>query len=189
METLQILSAGPELASHPWLLPVGQAYHVTLDPEVQDERIIALTYLQRDVPEGFEHTLAVYFLPDGETQWRRLADTRQYVENLVVADLQEESGTYAVMSTIEMPAMSPGRNLFSYPLSVSQSVTNALRSISGQYSDVFIAPGENETPERATEFEFGRAYWVDIVDSEMVTPYLAPPVRLPNGEFGFGESR
>ncbi len=185
VETMQIRSSVPELAGHPWLLPVGQAYQVALDPEVQDERIIALTYLQRDVPEGFEHTLAVYFLPEGENEWQRLADTRQYVENLVVADLKAVDGTYAVMSSIEMPGMQPGRNLFNYPLAVAQTVTNALRSISGQYSDVFVAPGEDQALERANEFEFGKAYWVDITAGETITPYLAPPVRLPDGSMGF----
>ncbi len=189
VETLQILSTVPELATHPWLLPVGQAYKITLDPTIIGDRIIALTYLQRDVPEGFEHTLAVYFLPEGDTKWQRLTDTRQYVENLVVADLQDEDGVYAVMSTIEMPGMSPGRNLFSYPLAVQQTVTDALRSISGDYSAVYIAPGEDQALEQADEFEFGKAYWVDITASETVTPYLAPPIRLPDGEFSFRETR
>ncbi len=63
VDTIQILDRIPEIDTHPWLVPVGQAYHVRLDPTIDDERIITLTYLQRDVPEGYEHTLNVYFLP------------------------------------------------------------------------------------------------------------------------------
>ncbi len=190
VEALQTLSVVPALDRHEWLLPVGQAYHVTQDPSVQDGRIIALTYLQRDVPEGFEHTLAAYFLPDSDSAddervWQRLPNSRQFVENLVVADLQEQDGTYAVMSSIEMPGMKSTGNLFSYPLAVSQTVTNALRSIAGKYENVVMAPGEPDAYEPAEFFEFGRAYWVDITAGETVTPYLAPPVRLPDGSLGF----
>ena len=184
VETLQIRSAVPQMDTHPWLVPVGQAYQVTLDPAVQDERIIGLTYLQRDVPEGFEHTLTVYFLPEGETNWQRL-ETERYVENLVVADVQAGDGTYAVMSTVEMPPLSPGRNLFTYPLAVPQDVATALSSLRGQYSGVVEAGAAGEVGEAAATFEFGRGYWVDITASDVVTPYLAPPVRLPDGSVGF----
>ncbi|MFN2137334.1 MAG: hypothetical protein ACK2UK_15345, partial [Candidatus Promineifilaceae bacterium] len=185
VETLQILSTVPALDSHPWLVPVGQAYRVTLNEDVQDERIIGITYLQREVPEGYEHTVAVYFLPEGGDKWQRLDDSRRYVENLVVADLQDGPGTYAVMSTIEMPAMTPGRNLFTYPLPVTQTVTNALRSIAGQYSVVQIAPGSEQATLPADYFEFGKAYWIDITAGDLITPYLAPPLRLPDGTLGF----
>ncbi len=184
VETLQIRSVVPELDTHPWLVPVGQAYQVTLDPEVQDERIIGLTYLQRDVPEGYEHTLAVYFLPDGETTWRRLA-TDPYVENLVVAKVQPVDGTYAVMSSVQMPALNPGRNLFTYPLSEPQAVGSALSSIAGQVSGVYTATLDSEVDRLADTFRFGRGYWVDISGTNVVTPYLAPPVRLPDGGLGF----
>ena len=128
-------------------MPVGQAYQVTLDPAVQDERIIGLTYLQRDVPEGFEHTLTVYFLPEGETNWQRL-ETERYVENLVVADVQAGDGTYAVMSTVEMPPLSPGRNLFTYPLAVPQDVATALSVAQGTVLPEWLKPARRATWER-----------------------------------------
>jgi hypothetical protein len=183
VDTLKILSIVPELNTHPWLVPVGQAYQVSLDPTVQDERVIGLTYLQRDVPEGYEHTLTVYFLPNGSEEWQRL-ETEGYVENLVVADVQDTDGTYAVMAVIEMPGLNPGRNLFSYPLPVTQPVNNALRSIAGDYSRVFEIDADGQENE-VTDLEFGRVYWIDITASEVVTPYLAPPLRLPDGQMGF----
>ena len=173
----------PELESHPWLVPVGQAYQVSLDPNVQDDRIIGLTYLQRDVPEGFEHTLTVYFLPDESDVWQRL-ETEQYVENLVVADLQDTNGTYAVMATVEMPGLQPGQNLLSYPLPVKQPVSEALRSIEGSYSRVYELDQDGQEVE-VSELEFGRVYWIDITGNEVVTPYLAPPVRQPDGQLGY----
>jgi hypothetical protein len=186
VDTLQILSTVPELESHPWLVPVGQAYHVTLDPDVQDERIISLTYLQRDVPEGFEHTLTVYFLPEEGGVWQRL-ETEQFVENLVVADLVETDGTYAVMATIEMPGLEPGRSLFSYPLPVSQSVSNALKSIEGRYSRVYEVDSDGQEVD-VDKLEFGRVYWIDITAEENVIPYLAPPVRQPDGQLGYHQT-
>jgi hypothetical protein len=138
VEALQLLNAIPFRESHPWLVPVGPAYEVTLDDGVDDERIIAITYLQRDVPEGYEHTVNIYFLPDGETTWQRLP-TRREVENLVVADLTDQNGTYAVMATIALPTLEPGWNLLAYPLPVSRSVTATLSAISGSYSLVHAA--------------------------------------------------
>jgi hypothetical protein len=183
VETLQILSNVPQLDSHPWLAPVGQAYQVSLDPETQDDRVIGLTYLQRDVPEGYEHTLTIYFLADGGDKWQRL-ETERYLENLVVADLQDTDGTYAVMSTVILPGLNPGRNQFSYPLAVTQTVSDALRSISSEYSRVFEVAMDGQERD-VNDLEFGRVYWIDITASEVVTPYLAPPVTLPDGQVGF----
>jgi hypothetical protein len=183
LDTLQILSIVPQLNSHPWLVPVGQAYHVTLDPDVQSERIISLNYLQRDVPEGFEYTLTVYFLADGEEEWQRL-ETERYVENLVVADLQGADGTYAVMATIEMPELEPGSNLFAYPLPVSQPVSDALKSIEGNYSRVYEIDHDGQEVE-VDEMQFGRVYWIDITAGEVMTPFLAPPIRQPDGQLGY----
>ncbi|MEZ4517845.1 MAG: hypothetical protein R3C44_13845 [Chloroflexota bacterium] len=80
--------------------------------------------------KGTEHTLNVYFLPTGGETWQRL-ETRRFVENMVVADLQEQDGVYAIMATIQMPALSPGWNQFVYPLSDPRPITDALRSIDG----------------------------------------------------------
>ena len=185
VETLQQLANVPEIKSHPWLIPVGQAYQLTLDPRIDDKRIISLGYLQRDVPEGYEHTLTLYFLPLGETKWQSLK-TKRFVENLVVAELQNRNGTYAVMSTIEMPTLEPGWNLFAYPLPEPRSISDALVSISGTHTVVYQGPLIAGTPEQITEsnvtqFEFGNVYWIWVDGQETVTPYLAPPKRSPDG--------
>ena len=144
VKTVQTLFEVPETASHPWLVPVGQAYRVELEDREQ-ERFISLNYLQRGVPEGYEHTLAAYFLPDGETEWLRINDSKSFVENLIVADLRSEDGVYAVMASIEMPTMKQGWNLFTYPLPVTRTVTESLASIAGNYSAVYLPSVDVET--------------------------------------------
>jgi hypothetical protein len=185
VDTLQILDRIPKIDTHPWLIPVGQAYHVRLNSAVDDERIIALTYLQRDVPEGYEHALNVYFLPEGSSQWQRLV-TKRYVENLVVAELEDTDGTYAVMSTIKMPELSPGWNLFSYPLPDSRSISDALASINGTYTTVYQGDlsgnrSPNSVDTNVSQFEFGEVYWIWIDGTKDVIPYLAAPRRSPDG--------
>jgi hypothetical protein len=185
VDTIQILDWIPEINTHPWLVPVGQAYHVRLDPTIDDERIITLTYLQRDVPEGYEHTLNVYFLEEGGSEWKRL-DTKRYVENLVVAELENSDGTYAVMSTVKMPALSPGWNQFSYPLPDSRLITDALASIGGSYTTVYQGDlagkrSPNSVEANVAQFEFGAVYWIWIDGEKDVIPYLAAPKRSPDG--------
>ncbi len=184
VEILQLLDSIPGLDTHPWLLPVGQAYRVELNPKNKDDRIMTSTYLQRDVPEGYEHTLNFYFLAEGGKEWIRL-DTNRYVENLVVTELKEGNGTYAIMATIEMPALKPGWNLFSYPMPDSRPVTETLASIAGSYDTVYFGESGEKPPVGAetnvTQFEFGKAYWIWINEDEAMTPYLAPPIRTPEG--------
>jgi hypothetical protein len=146
IRSLQTLPTPPELADEPWLVPVGAAHVVELEPAAPMTRTLALTYLQRDVPAGYEHTLALYFLPQGATTWERLP-TLQFVENLLVADLQAVDGVYAVMSTISLPALDPGWNAFSYPLPDTRPITGALASIQGKYAVVYApAPAEQLDP-------------------------------------------
>jgi hypothetical protein len=142
IKALQVLASPPELEDEPWLVPVGPAYRVEPDPAVTSPRTIAFTYLQRDVPEGWEHTLDIYFLSAaGEVSrtWQVLP-TRQYTENLVVADLQPGPGTYAVLSTVELPVLRPGWNALAYPLPDARPVEVALRSIQDHYTGVYTLP-------------------------------------------------
>lgn len=62
-------------------------------------------------------------------------ETLQFVENLVVAELQPQDGTYAVMSTVTLPTLQPGWNALTYPLPDTRSVTTALQSIN--YSVIY----------------------------------------------------
>ncbi len=182
VSTLQIVPTIPGLNNHSWLVPVGQAYHVKLKPTITDPRFIAFNYLQRDVPEGYEEALTLYFLPDGSEQWQRLFSTR-FVENLVVADLQGTDGIYAVMATIELPTLQPGWNLFIYPLPDSRPAAEALSSLAGYYTAVhqpasLSGPPLDPVASNVAELSFG-VYWIFIDGTEPVTPYLAPPLHSP----------
>ena len=185
VETLQVLGRVPELDAHPWLAPVGQAYAVELDPAVTAPRIIGFNYLQRDVPEGYEHTLALYFMPEGERGWQRL-DSVRYVENLVVADLQPQSGLYAIMSTLIMPELVPGWNLVVYPLPDTRPLDDALASLGGRASVVYEseqagAPPPDGAKTNVDQLEFAHLYWLWLEGDDPAPFYLAPPRRSPDG--------
>lgn len=62
--SLQTLPSPPKIEDSPWLVPVGQAYLVQSDDTVTAPRTISINYLQRDIPEGYEHTLAVYLFTE-----------------------------------------------------------------------------------------------------------------------------
>jgi|LakMenEpi03Aug12_release.lakeMendotaPanAssembly.Ray.scaffolds.fasta_scaffold05296_10 hypothetical protein len=197
IQSLQILPSPPALHDEPWLAPVGQAYLVEPQPGVTAQRTIAVTYLQKDVPEGYEQTLALYYLPRGGQQWQRLP-TERFVENLVVADLQPEAGVYAVMSTIVLPPLQPGWNMIAYPLPDARPISDALRSIAGAYSVVYEPPSDvaallrtfagkpSAIADQLTAVKtnvdyvvFGHVYWIKV--DQPVTLYLAPPRRTPDG--------
>jgi hypothetical protein len=153
--SLQALPEVPQLPD--WLIPVGQAYHIENSPTMTDSRYISFNYLQRDVPEGFEDTLKIYFLPDCPEaalncvqQWQPVNSSQRFVENLVVAPLVTQTvsndsqqgsigqdGVYAVLSTLVMPQLQPEWNLFSFPLLVTRTVESALASIAGSYSEIY----------------------------------------------------
>lgn len=153
IRSLQTLANVPN--REPWLIPVGQAYAIESDPTITTQRLIAFNYLQRDVPEGFEETVTMYFLPNcdadgmncGSQSWQRLQSTRRLVENVAVAPLVTDEqgaardGVYALFSTVELPTLQPGWNLFSYPLLVPQGVITALASIEGKYGNIFEVTG------------------------------------------------
>ena len=182
IQSLQILPSSPEVRDESWLVLVGQAYFVQPAPMVDAKRAIAMTYLQRDVPEGYEHTLTLYFLPQGDTHWQRLP-TQQFVENLLIADLQPSAGTYAIMSTIKLPEFHPGLNLFTYPLADTRPVTTALASLAGRYSELYEVKKDGILQFAPTHLVFGHTYLLRIQGSENEEAilYLAPPRRLPDG--------
>ncbi|MCB9137552.1 MAG: VCBS repeat-containing protein [Caldilineaceae bacterium] len=202
IESIQILATLPEVADEPWLLPVGAGYRIVPggDGSADSDQApsISFTYLQRDVPEGYENTLTIYFLPDGEQQWERLAG-EQFVDNRIVTDLRPEAGTYAVMSTLALPPLQAGWNLVTYPLPDCRTSAQALASLDGV--EAVMATGENagsllasaETgvalpatdsatiAAPADRFEFGKSYLVKVNAPGVI--YLAPPRRTPDGVF------
>ena len=141
VDGLQLLVTAQDLPT--WFVQVGQAYRIDLDSVLTDSRSIAFSYLQRDVPEGFEETLQIAYLQDGESEWE-LLPTQRFVENLVVAQIVTDTitslpfdGVYTVVSTITLPKMQNGWNLFSYPIPISRSIQFGLGSVYS-YSKIIV---------------------------------------------------
>lgn len=199
VQEIQVLATVPGRASHPWLKPVGQAHHITFDPLVTDPRFLAYTYLQRDVPDGYEYALSIYFLPDGGSEWERVP-TELYVENLAVAELQEtRDGVFALMATVGVPQLQAGWNIFGYPLPVARDVEEALANLSGIALALYpvqwnpdgsvvqppdYCPGDattcTELTSSVSQLLPGGVYWIYV--TEPVTLYFAPPERTTSGE-------
>jgi len=195
--SLQALSHLPRLPL--WLTPVGQGYRLVSNQPFP--RVIAFDYLQRDVPAGYEHTLRLYYSPDEGETWQRLPTDLDRAHNRATALLPDNAangqGIYALLSTVEMPALQAGWNLFSYPLPGARPLPQALASVAGAYTAVyFYEPATNRWrlhdatvlsahPEYAglvndlSELTFGRSYW--LYATQAITPYLGVP--------GEGESR
>ena len=120
-------------------------------------------------------------------------------ENLASARMPEPAkGTYALIATVELPALQPGWNMIAYTLPNTRTVDSALTSLDGSYSVLYsYVPGDESSwqsfdPEASSlygeladlvndldELSFGHSYL--IYATEAVTPYLAisdgPPVR------------
>ena len=178
--SLQILPSPPEISDESWLVPVGQAYAVEPEATLTTTLTIAVTYLQRDVPAGYEQTLALYYLPKGGSTWQRLP-TFQFVENLVAANLQPAAGIYAVMATVALPELQPGRNLFTYPLLDSRPITTALASLYGRYTDLYEVDANGRRLSAPTMLVFGHVYSINLKGEQPAILYLAPPRRSPDG--------
>ncbi|MFZ4656071.1 MAG: FG-GAP repeat domain-containing protein [Caldilineaceae bacterium] len=185
IKAIQAVPVPPELVDESWLTPVGSAFFVEPDTSITVTqnltRAISFTYLQREVPEGYEHTLAIYFLPAGQATWLRLT-TEQFVDNRVIADLRPEPGYYAVMSTIMLPPLAPGISPLIYPLPDCRMAINALASLQGKYSAIYRLEPNGVITTAVDRLEFGKTYLLKIDSEEPVTPFLAPPRRAPDGE-------
>ena len=146
-------------------------------------RAISFTYLQRTVPDGYEHTLQIYFLPAGKQSWEPLP-TRQAVDNRVIAELKPGPGHYTIMSTIALRPLEAGHALLAYPLPGCRPTAEALASIEGRYERVSRLGATGGVVESdVTELRFGEIYWIHLSPEvvEEITPYLAPPQRAPDG--------
>lgn len=139
--SLQALSSLPNLPS--FLAPVGPSYRFVATAAVT--RTIAFQYLQRDVPPGYEHTLNIYFLPTGSSEWQRLetgplatgADVEDNLATARMPNMANGEGIYALMATVELPVLQRGWNLLAYPLPGEAAIGEALQSIDGSYSVVY----------------------------------------------------
>jgi hypothetical protein len=191
ISALQSLTNLPNLPA--WFTVVGQGYRVTQDADFSESisRTISFDYLQRDVPAGYEFTLRIYYSPDGRS-WQQLPTELDPNENLAVAVMPAEgAGIYALISTIEIPAVTTGWNLFGYPVQETRSPSRVFASIEGSYTSVyFYEPTTsrwrlydntvvNEHTEYASlvndlaELEFSQSYW--LYATEPITLYVGVP--------------
>lgn len=130
------LQALTELPNFPlWLTPVGKGYRFV--SSVDTPRALMFNYHQRDVPEGYEHTIHIYFQPEGSSAWQRLSTALDTSHNQATTQmLGNGEGIYALASTLDVPLTGAGWNLFGYLNLPRRTVTEALVSITGYYSQV-----------------------------------------------------
>ena len=189
---LQALSTLPGLPL--WLTPVGLGYRFVAAETFT--RTIAFHYLQREVPEGYEQTLTLYYSPDEGRTWQRLATDLDVEENLASAfmprNAQAGQGIYALQAAVEMPPLTLGWNLFNYPIPQARPVATALASITGAYTSVYRYDAGQERPWRLydaavadehpdlaplvnelDEMVLGPSYW--LFATEVITPVLSVP--------------
>ena len=188
-----------------WFTPVGRAYRYAAQAESDDpataataaasgdapELTIAFHYLQSDVPDGYEHALRVVYSPDGRRAWRELPDmVLDPRENLAAAKMpQPANGVYALVATLELPALEPGWNLLAYPLPEARQIITGLASLAGSYT---VLQRYDSASQSLALFDYGAATEPDAVAqavnefdelepwqsylifaTEPVTPYLS----------------
>jgi hypothetical protein len=184
VQSLEALPKPPGLPT--WLTPVGQAYRFVAANDAP--RSIEFAYYQREVPEGYEHTLTIYYSPDEGATWTRLPTHRDPAENQATAKA-EQSGLYVLAAAVEIPFYTAGWNLFAYPVPMDLPIEEALASLDGDqigrdaeccYTTVYgfdtadtaapwtvydrrIAPEQGWANDLAT-LQFGRGYWINVTE-------------------------
>ena len=186
---LQALSTLPSLPL--WLTSVGQGYRFVATETFT--RTIAFHYLQREVPEGYEQTLTLYYSPDEGQTWQQLVTELDMEENLASALMpQNGQGIYALLAAVEMPPLALGWNLFNYPIPQARQVATALASIDGAYTSIYRYDVGAQHPWRLYDatvlaehpdlapfvnalesLTLGPTYW--LYATQVVTPMLAVP--------------
>jgi hypothetical protein len=176
-----------------WTTPVGQAYRISASPRAPDleQTSLSIGYQQRDVPDGEEEWLKIYYRPVGG-QWQRLDDTLLDTEQNLASAPTRGAGLYMVMSSIEIHLDRVGWNLFSYPVGVEggRPVEEALQSIANFQWLLYSYEPEtsptawklyaNNSPGLTGEMQplvntldrlyFGRGYW--LYSTSAMTVYL-----------------
>ncbi|MEW5870357.1 MAG: FG-GAP-like repeat-containing protein [Chloroflexota bacterium] len=172
--TLQAITRLP--ADLPWATQVGLPYRLTASAGAPDLTLtsIGISYLSQDAPPGEEQWISMYYW--NGIRWRILPTTLDTYQNTASASTQGP-GVYVLMSSYPIP-LSPGWNLFAYPVSGSRSVTETLASIAGNYGPVYsYNPAYGADPWKLysptvpgwvndlSTFTFGSGYWISVTQN------------------------
>ncbi|NJO04409.1 MAG: VCBS repeat-containing protein [Chloroflexaceae bacterium] len=173
----------------PWATVVGPAYRLTATanaPELVGQSSLNIGYLSSAVVPGEEQWIKVYYYDTATTRcapqpapcWRPLPTILNQDFNQAAAPIQGV-GTYALMSSIDLPLTQVGWNLMAYP-ATTRPITDALRSIVGSYAAVYSyradLPDSTDVWQRSivdapayvnnlTALEFGRGYWISATET------------------------
>jgi len=148
---------------------------------------ITFFYRGADVPAGEEALLQIYFW-DGST-WVALP-THLNQEHNTASSAATGEGLYALMSTYEIPLGGPGWVQIAYPVLESRSASEVLAPIEDHYSVVYryeppsastadnsdssswsiYDPGSPAWANDFTTFDFGRVYWIYMIDEVAFLP-------------------
>lgn len=181
--TLQTVAFPPALPT--WLTPVGQAYRLSSDGTIPTSAIL-FSYLERDVPAGYENTLQIYFRKEGQAAWQSIPTQRDPHRNVVSAQAKG-AGIYLLAATVEIkPRLAVGWNDIGYTIQQTQTVAAGLASIQGHYSivrafvpqasppwltyDPNVNPAFAQTVNTLQQVEYGHGYWIHA--TQAVTLYL-----------------
>jgi hypothetical protein len=135
---------------------------------------MAFNYLQREVPDGYENTLKLYYSGDEGRTWRSLPSRLYDEENLVTAP-GDWSGLYVLAAGIDIPLPEATWHLIAYPIAGSRPVTEALQSIAPYYATVVGYDGNDPAnPWKVfdtkalpwvndlKDLQFGQGYWISV---------------------------
>ncbi len=188
--SLQALASIPDL--DPWLTPVGQGYRFLASTAIS--RTIAFNYLRREVPEGYEQNLQIYYSPDEGVTWERRPTYLDVNENLATAPA-DVSGLYVLAAAVDIPFYTPGWNLFAYPVPQTRSVDETLLSVPEVVKTVFgYDSGDVDDPWKVYDpsvppwvndlenFEFGHGYWISVTEPITLQVAVAEAELLPAGQ-------
>ena len=126
-----------------WASVVGQGYWLTASENAPDLEgaSISIQYLGSQVPGGDERLLKIYYW--NGAAWQRL-DTEVNTDYNLASAQPSGFGLYALMSTLETNLHGPGWDDFTYTVPDDPSISTALKSINGKYTQVCRYVGSDD---------------------------------------------
>ena len=162
-----------------WATPVGQSYVLALSagaPSLTGVEI-SFGYQGRDVPDGEEGGIRVYYQAPGTSIWEALPTALNNYYNLASAQVRGP-GRYALMSSVEVPLDAAGWSMFAYPVAGQRAVADALAGIVGKYTAVYgyepqdttdhwklFAPDGPTWANDLNALTYGRGYWIQATEA------------------------